>query len=129
MELTKEDIEGQLSRNILKNNNNCLKFEQDNRVLECVKKVQHNTNKALIIPFVSNLRQQVQVSEILRQSLTGVDPNVLEEDASINREDSNISGQTDPTLEYATELFLESTNQFLQIDTESESQDIPGNHR
>ena len=57
------DIKGQLSRNIQKSNDYCLKFEKDAKVVENVKKIQFSIGDALVRPFLEVLKNQAQASK------------------------------------------------------------------
>ena len=52
LEACNEDLRSQISRNIARNNDNCLKFEQEAKLLEGVKLIQQNAMDALITPFL-----------------------------------------------------------------------------
>ena len=69
-----EDLRSQLSRNIGKNNENCLKFEQDTKLLEGVRLIQQNAVGALIGPFLQGISEQVEASDILKEALFNQDP-------------------------------------------------------
>ena len=51
-EKLKEDMQAQISRNIQKSNDYCMRFEQQNKILEGIKVIQSNSHKALILPFL-----------------------------------------------------------------------------
>lgn len=51
-EKMKEDMQAQISRNIQKSNDYCMRFEQENKVLEGIRLIQNNSHKALILPFL-----------------------------------------------------------------------------
>jgi hypothetical protein len=98
-EKLKEDMQMQISRNIQKSNDYCLKFEKENKVLEGVKLIQNNTNKALVNPFLNQMIQQVEASDILKECLYA---------------------RPDDALEY----FIRITEPFLNVDTDSQSRDV-----
>ena len=69
LEACNEDLRSQISRNIARNNDNCLKFEQEAKMLEGVKLIQQNATDALIAPFLHGFSSQIETSNILKECL------------------------------------------------------------
>lgn len=69
LEACNEDLRSQISRNIARNNDNCLKFEQEAKMLEGVKLIQQNATDALIAPFLQGFSSQIETSNILKECL------------------------------------------------------------
>ena len=74
LEAYNEDLRSQLSRNIGKSNDNCLKFEQETKLLDGVKLIQQNAINALISPFLQSISEQIEASDILKECLFNHDP-------------------------------------------------------
>ena len=74
LEACNEDLRSQISRHIARNNDNCLKFEQEAKLLEGVKLIQQNAMDALIAPFISGFSSQIETSDILKDCLFASDP-------------------------------------------------------
>lgn len=74
LEACNEDLRSQISRNIARNNDNCLKFEQEAKLLEGVKLIQQNAMDALITPFLQGFQSQIETSNILKDCLFASDP-------------------------------------------------------